>query len=42
MSTVIAAVIALVVVGALAALVLPRILGAAGGEEERETSENPK
>lgn len=42
MSAVIASVIALVVVGALAALVLPRILGGAGGEEESAASESPK
>lgn len=42
MSVVIASVIALVVVGALAALVLPRILRGAGGEEERAASETPR
>ncbi len=42
MSAAVASVIALVVVGALAAFVLPRILGGAGGEEESAASENPR
>ena len=42
MSIAIASVIALVVIGALAAFVLPRIMGGAGGEEESAASESPK
>jgi hypothetical protein len=42
LSIAVASLIALVVFGALAGLVLPRILGAAGGEEERTASRDPK